>query len=254
MLYAIRILGLHVIVSVFVFITSSLIALIWYEILRQPDDIEDEFTQSETLQLLQIIIGFTYISVIRSFFDTLQQKTALVASMIVAYDYDHRPPADFIQYMTGHSTRSSTVAVKNKQASWRYWSRKNVDDSWKPIFERVVLMERTDHGQLFSLLGPWTALAIFYIFHPPVAYREDGNPLVWALIYSISITVLFSFLGTMWMVERYIPCRRALSPKNVDYRTFLFYSCTIQSQMELSTHYMIADDAESSANRYILHW
>jgi len=223
------ILILHLCISILVFAASSIVAYIWYIILIQPDKIEDAFTQSETLQLLQIIIGFTYIGVIRSFFETLREKTEFVANMMVTFDFNNPPPPAFTAYIT-----NVHIPPHTKKTSWQHWEKQGVDVSWKPLFHRVILMARTDHGQLFSFLGPWTALGIFYLFHPPVAYRDDADPWAWAIIYSASITVLFSFLGTMWVVERYAP----VFDKHGTLCEPLF-KCTVQHYIKQSTAYML---------------
>lgn len=198
-----RILLLHLAVSIFVFIAASAVVGIWYLILSQPSDIEDAFTTSETLQLLQIIIGFTYIGVIRSFFDSLERKTSLIANITMTFDSKrYQSNRQVINKFFAFIEGALPEKVNRMHSMWKYWSDDGLDESWRPIFKTVVLINEVDHGQLFSWLGPWMALAVFYLFHPPVAYREDQDILAWGIIYAVSITILFSFLCTMWIVEK----------------------------------------------------
>ena len=106
-----------------------------------------------------------------------------------------------------------------------------VSEKWKSIFVKTTINASSDHGELFNMLGPWTAIAVFYLFHPPVAYRENGDVLVWITIYSISISILFSFLMTMWIVERAVDFK-------IIKRNGWLYQCTLQHYMEESTKHL----------------
>ena len=216
---------LHFFVTCAVLALGLALSLAWYAILSAPNDIEVEFRRSETLQLLQIVIGFTYISVLRSFFDSLQQKTALVAEMKTLYDPNNRVTDEFVDKIIGVRRGG------NEQNSWEYWSRKGVLSPWKSVFTKVVIHDNADHGQLFSFLGPWSAIGIFYLFHPPVAYREDANHYMWAIIYSVSISILFAFMVTMWIVER-------ASDFNLLRPGLPFYKCTLQYYMYTNTKHL----------------
>lgn len=235
MLSAFKIISLHICVCIVVFILSAGLCGLWYRVVSTPGKIEEEFRHSETLQLLQIIIGFTYVNVIQSFFASLQEKTALIAELRAIYDDDSDRLSDnFLNKLIGLDMGGSDDNADEKKDSWSHWKRiYGVPDKYKAIFSRVVVADNSDHGQLFSMLGPWLAIAVFYFFHPPVAYREDGSLTAWVLIYSFSICILFSFLVTMWIVERGAVKIGVFFGKDAS-----LYSWTLHSHMEEKTRHM----------------
>ncbi len=232
-----QILTLHLFVTLGLFAIAVLICTIWLAILSQPDKTEDRFKNSETLQLLQIVIGFTYVSVINSFFKSLADKTSLVAEIRTLYTPGTKLPPAFVDMLIG----DHDYKRKNLMESWAYWEGGNVDPKWKQIFTKVVVQANADHGQLFNFLGPWTALAVFYVFHPAVAYTDDSsaNVLAWMFIYSASICILFAFLVTMWFVERgaefkFLCCFN---------KGGCLYSTTLKHYMEHATRHLRGDGA-----------
>ncbi len=240
-----QILTLHLFVTLGLFVIAVLICTIWLAILSQPDRTEDRFKNSETLQLLQIVIGFTYVSVINSFFKSLADRTSLVAEIRTLYSPGRKLPPAFVNMLIGNHDYKESWSYygqenpKDLMESWEYWEGENVDAKWKQIFTKVVVQANADHGQLFNFLGPWMALAVFYLFHPAVAYTDDSsaNVLAWMFIYSASICILFAFLVTMWFVERgaefkYLCCFN---------KNGCLYSTTLKCYMEHATRHLISE-------------
>lgn len=229
MLSTSKIIGLHLVVCTLVLSVSAGICFLWWWIVSTPSTIEDEFRHSETLQLLQIIIGFTYVNVIQSFFASLREKTALTAELCAIFATNEKLSEEFLDKIIGLGVNDPGNPETN---SWTYWATVyEVPDKYKAIFTKVIIADNSDHGQLFSMLGPWLAIGVFYFFHPPVAYREDGSIVAWVIIYSVSICILFSFLLTMWIVERGVDVG-LIRPNGQ------FYDCTLQAYMEKKTKHM----------------
>lgn len=193
------ILKIHLQVCICVFVVSAAIALFWHW-LCDKTNLEDSFQDSRTLEMIQIIIGFTYIGVITSSFRELSQKSIHAAEMRVHFDNaDTNMSSDFLYFLLGLGTHRSDRPNYEKD-SWSYWKKLGVHDKWKSVFINRVRTKNEIHGNCFSWLGPRAALFTFYLCHPPVSYTESGNVVAFILIYAISITVLFSFLITMHIV------------------------------------------------------
>ena len=227
-----HILLLHVCSCLFMFVVSSIVCLFWYRVC-QYGDTEEYFKTSETLQLLQIVIGFTYINVIQSFFHNLESKSSIVAEMRVLYDNqtDYR----FIQRLVHHNG-----IPNDEQDSWDYWEQLGISLKWKPLFTKIIVQNEKDSGELFKMLGPYTALAVFYFFHPPVAWSDDASTSAWFLIYCTSVVILFSFLLTMYIIER---------PVSNSFWGKLVKPCTMQAYMERATRHF--EKNETYRNRRI---
>ena len=214
--------------SVFIFIAAALNCLIWF-LICQHTDTEAAFRNSETLQLLQIIIGFTYISVIRSFFDAFAERTSLVAEIRTLHDSANKIPIEFYHKLIG---KESTITTNTD--SWKYWEQKGVAEEWKQVFNKVIVQSERDTGDLFNLFGPCTALFIYYVVHPPVAYSDDGDHWAWGLIYCFSVTILFSFLLAMWIIltPMFNKCKWCCA---------ICEKCRMDQYMELTTRHVAAE-------------
>lgn len=196
------ILKIHFRVSVCVFIVSAIIALIWHW-LCDVTNLEESFQDSRTLEMIQIIIGFTYIGVITASFRELSRKSIHAAEMRIHFDKkDPKMSSEFLHFLLGVEDADRTVSAENmyRRDSWNYWKNAGVHEKWKAVFMSAVRTKNEVHGNCFAWIGPRAALITFYICHPPVSYRESGSILPFVLIYAISITVLFSFLITMHIV------------------------------------------------------
>ena len=166
-----------------IFAIACLVCYLW-DLAMENDEIARMFDGStSTFDLLNIVVGFSYVGVVNEFVSTLMARTALFAR-IKSKIINSPPSLDELE------------AVFNLDVP-----DKNVPEAWRALKNEIYVAESTESTMVFKLFGPHLALFIYFIVHPPLIRNEHFWD--WTLVYSVSVSVLFAFLLNLWYIERF---------------------------------------------------
>lgn len=152
-------------------------------------EVENFFKSRSLFDLLQLVVGFTYVQVVRDFIMILRNKSLFFTRVKLLILKD--PTV---------TTRTLELALHlNGDAH----APRELSPDWLPIFEEVYRDENVENGGFFQWCGPYCAMGVYFFVHPPLVYVENSF-LEWSIAYSISVTILFSWVLTLWYVEEFI--------------------------------------------------
>ena len=170
----------QLICTVVVFSFALALSAIWEELLEN-DTIHSMFTgKTATFDLLNIVVGFSYVNLTRDFIGAMLQFTHLY-SQIKLKILTTQPSEDMVQNLFEVS---------------------NIDPKWKDLRDKYWIMVNDESGMIFNLFGPYLALFLYFIIHPPLVRTSQFWE--WSIPYSVSVSVLFAFILNLAVLERYI--------------------------------------------------
>ena len=152
-------------------------------------EVENFFKSRSLFDLLQLVVGFTYVQVVRDFIMILQQKSQFFTRVILLIL--KKQPTRRILELALHL--NGDIHGPNHE----------LDEDWLLIFEQVYRDENVENGSFFQWCGPYCAMGIYFLVHPPLVYVENSF-YEWSIAYSISVMILFSWVLTLWYVEEYV--------------------------------------------------
>jgi len=170
----------QLICTVVVFSLALALSAIWEELLEN-DTIHSMFTgKSATFDLLNIVVGFSYVNLTRDFIGSMLQYTHLYSQIK-------------LQILT---------MMPNEQTIRKLFEVSNIDPKWKDLRDKYWIMVNDESGMIFNLFGPYLALLLYFVIHPPLVRTSQFWE--WAVPYSVSVTVLFAFILNLAILERFI--------------------------------------------------
>ena len=165
-----------------------IVCAVWEQMMHTTA-VEDFFKSKSLFDLLQLVVGFTYVQVVRDFITVLQQKSKFFTrvKLLILKKQPERRVLELALHLNGD------VHAPNNE----------LDSDWLPIFEQVYQDENVENGAFFQWCGPYCAMGVYFLVHPPLVYVENSF-YEWSIAYSISVTILFSWVLTLWYVEQYV--------------------------------------------------
>ena len=183
-----------------VFMASMLICWVWEQAM-QSSDVEDLFKGKATFEMLSIIIGFTYVGVVRAMLNTLKERSAFFAKIkLIILKSPEDIPID---------TLKLAMHLDSRHLNIQYAHRAMIELSppLVEIYSDFFTHETVETGSFFNWSGPYLALGVYFLAHPPLVYTEDSF-YDWSVVYSACITILFSFIVTLWYIEGFVLGKR----------------------------------------------
>ena len=165
---------------------------IW-EIMMSNSDIEVLFKGKALFDLLSIVVGFTYVGVVRDFLAALTEKSKLFSKIKLLVLKDPQSAMESKVKLALHYAEHSEHTSVTSQLS----------PEWLEIYGAIFTDENVETGTFFYAAGPYLAMGVYFVVHPPLVYVEDAF-WEWSLVYAASVTILFSFIVTLWYVEEHV--------------------------------------------------
>ena len=175
-----------------VFGISMGVCWVW-ELLMANSDIEVLFKGKALFDLLSIVVGFTYVGVVRDFLSLLTEKSKLFAKIKLLILKDPQSAMEYKVKLALHYAEHSEHNPVTSQLS----------PEWLEIYGEIFIDENVETGTFFNWSGPYLAMGVYFVVHPPLVYKEDAF-FEWSLVYAASVTILFSFIVTLWYVEEHV--------------------------------------------------
>ena len=164
--------------TIIIFCLSLCVCAIWEELLKD-ETIKNMFTdRSATFDLLNIVVGFSYVKMTRDFIDVMLSYTHLYSQIK-------------LRVLT---LNPSMETVR------RLFEVSEIDEQWKDLRDKYWIMMNDESGMIFNVFGPYLALLIYFVVHPPLVRNESFWE--WAIVYSVSVAILFAFILNLWFLER----------------------------------------------------
>ena len=188
----------------------------------QSSDVEDLFKGKATFEMLSIIIGFTYVGVVRAMLNTLKERSAFFAKIkliILKSEQDISP--DTLKLAMHFDTRHLDIQYAHR-------AMVTLPEPLVEIYSDFFTHETVETGTFFNWSGPYLALGVYFLAHPPLVYTEDAF-YDWSLVYSACITILFSFIVTLWYIEGFVLGKRQK-------QGILDFANRLQSHVSTNTH------------------
>ena len=156
-------------------------------------DIEHMFEGKATFELLTLVVGFTYVGVVRDFLSILMKKSALLSKikLLILKKPESADPGmlEIALHQAEHSEHGTEV--------------NQLTEEWQEIYSEIFIEENVETGSFFNWAGPYLAMGVYIFVHPPLVYTPNSF-YDWSVVYSMSTTILFAFIGTLWYVEEYV--------------------------------------------------
>ena len=185
---------------VLVFAASMLICWAWEEAMKNSD-IEDLFKGKATFEMLSIVIGFTYVSVVRAMLTALKEQSAFFAKIKLII---LKSKSDISRKTLELAMHIGDDHLKIENA---HQAMVTLPDDLKEIYSSFFTQETVETGSFFNWSGPYLALGVYFLAHPPLVYTDDSF-YDWSIVYSACITILFSFIVTLWYIEGFVLGKR----------------------------------------------
>ena len=198
---------------------SLLNCFLWSYALTNFDWVSQIFRpSSSTFDLLNLVVGFTYVGVVRASLNTLRETSKLYTRIELLLSSTPTLTIKLLRialHLECDSEEDEKVkchrclCVKHphKASSVKSDIRQLRNfPKWKKVYEDIYLDEESETGLFFQVAGPYLAMFVYFVVHPALVYTETF--IEWALTYTVSVTVLFSFVLTLSFIEKFLLKRR----------------------------------------------
>jgi hypothetical protein len=185
----------QLIASVALLLMGYTICYVW-DYALSTRDIKHFFEGKDaTFDMLGLAVGYTYVGIVRDFISVMTERSRLFATVQLNIITEPSIREDTLRYILNGKAMEQPL-------QW---------EKWETFRQALYIRAHTDSTTFYNAAGPYVAIAIYFIVHPPLTHEVTGSFWGWATVYSVSITVLFAFILNLWFIETF-----ALVPAFID--------------------------------------